>query len=134
MDETKKNHSLNKHYREKLEVTNDVPTIFIDPILPIFSNTKRNQRKIRRQPEAVEKFKNETSRLWKLSTAKQPFNCEENCRAPSGFYSGAPLVAPSVVRGKTGTKQRVLCQISKGIAGKGSKTNMKWKFNEEVIF
>eukprot|EP00092_Neocalanus_flemingeri_P004401 GFUD01004734.1.p1 GENE.GFUD01004734.1~~GFUD01004734.1.p1 ORF type:complete len:1003 (-),score=126.99 GFUD01004734.1:84-3092(-) len=135
MNETLKHFQWNQEYKEKLNVTvGQVPTIFLDPIFPIFSKTTKNQRKINRQPEAVEKFKLYSSLLWNLAIKMPPFHCKERCAAPSGYFSGTPWVTQPLVKGRMGTEQISKCQIWKGPVGIGSTKNVMWKYNKTVIF
>ena len=123
---TLKHLQWNQEYREKLGVTiGQVPTVFVVPVFPMFSKNKRNQRKLHRQPEAIEKFVFHTSLMWRLATAMPEFHCKERCTAPQGYFTGTPWVTQPIIKGRLGATQTSSCQIWKGIVDKSSTENVK---------
>ena len=57
MNATIKHSDWNKEYKEKLSVPlEQIPTLFIDPVFPVFSKEPNKIKKVARQPEALEKF------------------------------------------------------------------------------
>jgi predicted GTPase len=51
MDEQRKHTEWNKLYKDKVNIPIEIPSIFIDPVFPIFSKKDQHIRKFERQPE-----------------------------------------------------------------------------------
>ena len=75
---------------EKLKVPIEIPSIFIDPVLPIFDENASDII----EEEEWRAFAKETNKLWTLAKEKEkdPFICDSKCNSPSDFFSGVPAI------------------------------------------
>ncbi len=65
-----------------------MPTLFIDPVLPIFSLDEDDRAVI--EEREVEAFERYTETLLRLANNRPRYNCTGRCSAPDGVYFGAP--------------------------------------------
>lgn len=94
MNEEKRHISVNQKLKETFNLTFDVPTVFIDPVLPIFGDDYDQSIMEENEVEAFEEY---TRQLWDFAMNKEPFHCAGNCQAPQGYFGGQPWVTPNKV-------------------------------------
>ena len=133
MDEMRKHKEWNTHYKEKVNIPLEIPSIFIDAVFPIFSKKERHIRKVENQPEAKKKFQYFTHLLLDLAKIMPQYTCDEKCQAPSEFFLGAPVMKQMKVSARESSPIIITCQIWKGYQGTASE-NYEWKHNGETIY
>ena len=90
LSEVKQHDAWNEQYKEKLKVQIEIPSIFIDPVLPVFDAQASDEIK----EEEWRAFARETNKLWTLAKEKEkdPFVCNSKCNSPSDFFNGIPTI------------------------------------------
>ena len=86
----KQHDAWNEQYKEKLKVSIEIPSIFIDPVLPVFDAQASDEIK----EEEWRAFARETNKLWTVAKEKEkdPFVCNSKCNSPSDFFNGIPTI------------------------------------------
>jgi len=133
MDETRKHNEWNTHYKEKVGINIEIPSVFIDSVFPVFSKKERHIRKVENQPEAMTAFKYNTYRLMDLARDMPEYTCAENCQAPDEFFIGAPTMEVATISGRVNSPLTITCQIWKGYQGTAAE-NYEWKYNGVSIY
>ena len=133
MDEGRKHTEWNKHYKEKLNIPIEIPSIFIDPVFPIFSKKDRHIRKVERQPEAKVKFQYFTYLLMDLAMRTPAYSCSGKCRAPDEFFLGAPVMKSDQLSVKEHSPLVIECQIWNGYQGTAA-DNYEWKYDGQTVY
>ena len=82
IDEARLANALNKQLEEKFHLATHIPVVFVDPMY----GSRRKE-----EPEELEAFQNETTKLWKFVSSSQSFTCEGHCMS-SGFLEGKPTL------------------------------------------
>ena len=92
----------NKEYKEKLDIKEEIPSVFIDPVLDI---ELAEEEELRMNAEYTEK-------LWLLASTMEPYQCSTHCTPPGGFFAGEPwLLEPSVERRRPGATATFTWQV-----------------------
>jgi len=133
MNETRKHNEWNKHYKEKVGIDIEIPSIFIDSVFPIFSKKDRHIRKVENQPKAKLAFQMFTQKLLTLAMGMPEYTCADNCKAPDEFFMGAPVMKSNNVSARENSPLTIICQIWKGYQGTAAE-NYEWKYNGETIY
>ena len=68
----------------------EIPSIFIDPVLPVFDKEALDDI----EDEEWRAFAEETNKLWTVAKEKEktPFLCNSKCNSPSDFFNGVPTI------------------------------------------
>ena len=92
LNEVTQHNRWNKEYRERFEVLQSIPSIFIDPVYD-------EEYADNKEKEINEK---NTHKLWNLLTNDlTTFQCDKRCQAPSRFFEGQPwLVSENILQNK----------------------------------
>jgi len=133
MDETIKHNEWNRHYKDKVGISLEIPSIFIDSVFPIFSKEERHIRKISNQPKAENAFKHYTHLLMNLARDRPGYTCAENCKGPDEFLMGAPTMEVSSISGRVNSPLTITCHIWNGNQDKAAE-EYEWKYNGETIY
>lgn len=59
----------------------------------------------------VHQFETNTEKLLKFALSQPPFECKDNCKAPSGTYQGSPWIQTGTIKARKGELVRLHCQI-----------------------
>ena len=84
-------------------------------------------------PHEMNQFKYYTAKLWEYATSFPPFYCEGKCKAPDGFFLGAPWMKTEEITARQGDKVSLICQIWNGLDGEASH-NVTFAHNGSSIY
>ena len=88
----------------------------LDPVYSVFDEDQDYfDGLVEEDPHQLEQHEKYTALLWELANDMKPFECEDRCKAPDGFFLGAPWMKTSNVTGREGNKVELICQIWNGI-------------------
>ena len=97
LTEERQHRAWNEQYRDDLKVSIEIPSVFVDPVLPVFDNETSKDI----EAGEWEAFARETNKLWTLAKEREdkPFECSgSKCNSPSDYFDGVPVISG----GKTG--------------------------------
>ena len=60
------------------------------------------------ETRAFEKY---TGELLDFALSQPPYECRDNCKAPTGSYTGAPWIQNTLVRVREGEAVSLVCQV-----------------------
>jgi len=125
LNETVKHSTWNNQYKEKLDIKQEIPSVFIDPVLDMESAEEE-------ELDANTKY---TDKLWELATRMTPYECSAHCSPPRGFFTGQPwLLKPAVERRRQGVAATFTWHVWLDGCGNSSVDgNFKLHFNGEEM-
>ncbi len=129
--EEAKHEEWNSAYRQKLGVQHDIPSLFIDGILPVFSNNELFRSLM--DPREEELFNNYTDQLWAFANSQPPFKCSGNCNAPEGTYLGEPWLEQTVLQKYEGENVTINCQVWTRFNKKAGE-GLQWSKDNQTLY
>ena len=125
MDESVKHTMWNEEYKDKLHVKNEIPSVFVDPVID-FEYAEENEKAL---------YYKYTSELFDIVSKKRPYECAAFCQPPGGFFSGQPwLMEPKNEKKRRQSSVSFTWQIwLKGCGDKDVDGAYKLLFNNEEI-
>ena len=128
---------MNEKYKSLLGVSvAEIPTVFVDPILPVFvpeEDFGEYADDYTIADEERDLYINNTQILWNYATSMAEFSCTGNCQPPSGYLTGDPMILNNLVSAFEEETVGVQCQIFIGLHRENA-DNMQWTHNGEVIY
>ena len=115
----------NNQYKEKLDIKQEIPSVFIDPVLDMESA----------EEEELNVNARYTNKLWQLVSSMTPYECSTHCSPPTGFFTGQPwLLKPAVERQREGASATFTWHVWLDGCGNSSVDgNFKLHFNGEEM-
>ena len=115
----------NQQYEEKVDLKQEIPSLFIDPVLDMKFAEKD-------ELDANTKY---TDKLWELASRMTPYECSTHCSPPSGFFTGHPwLLKPAMERRRQGANATFAWHVWLDGCGNSSVDgNFKLHFNGEEM-
>ena len=125
LNESVKHNMWNEEYKDKLNMKNEIPSVFIDPVID-FEYAEEEEKEI------DVKF---TKLLFDLASRMEPYECSIYCEPPEGFFSGQPwLMEPKLEKKRTGSTAVFTWQIwLKGCGNSSGDDSYKLHFNNKEI-
>ena len=125
MNETVKHMMWNSEYKDHFNITKEIPSVFIDPVLDMeLAGEEEKQMNT--------KF---LQQLFQLSTNMTPYKCSVNCEAPQDFFNGQPwLMEPREEKKRTGSSSVFTWQIwQKGCGSSAANDSYNLYFNNKKV-
>ena len=115
----------NNEYKEKLDIKQEIPSVFIDPVLDVELAGE----------EEINANARYSTELWQLASKMTAYQCSSHCSPPSGVFTGQPwLLKPAVERRRQGATATFTWQVWLDGCGKSSVDgNFKLHFNGQEI-
>ena len=124
-NETLKHKKWNEAYKQKFDVSQIIPTLFIDPIY------NRTGDATLRESEEFTKW---TTKLWKYTAENGPYSCTNLCSAPDSFFLGSPFILPTEsIMVYKGSSTSLKCYTWVSGCFTQYLGSIKWKFNGKLI-
>ena len=82
----------NEQYQDDLKVSIEIPSLFVDPVLPVFDNETSKDI----EAGEWEAFARNTNKLWTLAkkNEERPFECSSSkCKSPFDYFAGVPVIS-----------------------------------------
>lgn len=127
MNELVKHTQWQEQYKDNFDVKIQIPSVFINPMIPVYNTNLLTERK------QCEQFGLHTKTLWDYAVQMEPFSCFGNCNSPNGFFIGQPWIKKKEIFERIGDIVEIECEIWNGIKGKKSE-NITWSLNGTVFF
>ena len=99
---------------------------------PIFSKIPEDIERIKNDSE-MNQFEYYTANLWEYATSFPPFYCDGKCKAPDGFFIGAPWMRTGRITVRKGDRVNLICQIWNGLEDEAS-DNVTFVHNDLIVY